>query len=307
MKKNLAGKLYLAFQITAAVLTIFLLSQIGPPLLGFVKAVVARSSHCSIGQSLKGLSAITDLREWEEEVASQTKLIKREMEFSLWESPAGELWMPNGSHNLIADLLAEQRQRLYGDPPCAPGDVVIDCGAHVGVFTREALAAGARLVVAVEPSPVNIECLRRNLAAEISAGKVIVYEKGVWDRDDVLFLEHNPANSGADRVVTKQSSGEVLTVPLTTIDKMVSELGLTDVGMIKMDIEGAERKALAGAAGTLERFKPKLAISTYHLEDDPEVIPDVISSAGTSYEISCTFCSRFIRGDRVVPQVLLFR
>jgi hypothetical protein len=44
------------------------------------------------------------------------------------------------------------------------------------------------LVVAIEPSPANLECLRRNMSREIASGRVIVYPKGVWDREDVLAL-----------------------------------------------------------------------------------------------------------------------
>ena len=60
----------------------------------------------------------------------------------------------------------------------------------MGLYAKTALASGAKLVVAIEPAPENIECLRRNLAQEIAAGRVIVYPKGVWDKDDTLAL-HN--------------------------------------------------------------------------------------------------------------------
>ena len=59
-----------------------------------------------------------------------------------------------------------------------PGDVVLDCGANIGVFVRESLDAGAKTVVAIEPAPENIECLRRNFKDEIAAGRVIVYPEG---------------------------------------------------------------------------------------------------------------------------------
>ena len=65
-----------------------------------------------------------------------------------------------------------------------PGDVVLDCGANIGIFSKTALASGARLVVAVEPAPDTLECLRRNLGREIAERRVIVYPKGVWDHDD---------------------------------------------------------------------------------------------------------------------------
>jgi FkbM family methyltransferase len=62
--------------------------------------------------------------------------------------------------------------------------VVLDVGANVGTDTKSALAAGAAVVVAIEPEPVTLECLRRNLAAEIREKWVAIVPKGAWDKED---------------------------------------------------------------------------------------------------------------------------
>ena len=49
-------------------------------------------------------------------------------------------------------------------------------------------------------------------------------------------------------------------VPLTTIDKMVTELNLQRVDVIEMDIEGAERQVLTGTRATIAQFTPRMAI-----------------------------------------------
>ena len=99
-----------------------------------------------------------------------------------------------------------------------PGSVVLDCGAHIGVYVKEALSKGAKQVVAIEPAPENIECLRRNFAKEIAENRVTVYPKGVWDKEETLTLHVNPNNSAGDSFVIKgQDSQEVNQVHLTTI------------------------------------------------------------------------------------------
>jgi len=100
---------------------------------------------------------------------------------------------------LIYDL-AEQKRNIYGNR-IRPGDVVLDAGANIGVFTRKALWAGASKVVAIEPAPENLECLQRNFAAEIADGRVVLYPKGVWDKDDVLKLRVDPTDSARDTFV----------------------------------------------------------------------------------------------------------
>ena len=76
-------------------------------------------------------------------------------------------------------------------------------------------------------------------------------------------------------------------VPLTTIDKIVAELGLPRVDFIKMDIEGAEANALAGARDTLTRFKPRLAIAAEHKPDDEVDIPRAVRSLRADYQMEC--------------------
>jgi hypothetical protein len=68
------------------------------------------------------------------------------------------------------------------------------------------------------------------------------------------------------------------------LDDIADELKLGRVDFIKMDIEGAERHALAGARRLLAAHKPRLAICIYHAPDDPEVIPRVVREANDTYQ-----------------------
>jgi len=228
--------------------------------------------------------------------------------FELWHTPKGKFWMPPGDPTVLPDLLAEQEARVYGtgDHGIRSGDVVLDCGAHVGVYTRQALLDGARLVIAVEPAPENLECLRRNLAAEIAARRVIVCAKGVWDREDSMTLKVKSGNSARDSFFAIwEGSRPGPKVPLTAIDNLVSELKLERVDFIKMDIEGAEVRAVKGAASTLSRYKPRLAIASYHCPNDPNDIPVQIRKAWSGYRMARGPCTE--QAGQLYPEVLYFR
>ena len=224
----------------------------------------------------------------------------------LWSTPDGDWWVPAASKAAILYDLSEQDRDIYwtASGGIRPGDVVLDCGANVGVFAKKALAAGASRVIAIEPAPENLRVLKKNLAAEIAAGKVTVYEKGVWDKDDILKMSIDPTNSAADSFVRQREGGQFIELPLTTIDKLVAELGLERVDFIKMDIEGAERQAIAGAAETIKRFRPRMALCLYHLPDDPTVIPAAVLKIEPGYSFDCGCMNA---KDQVLAEVAHFR
>ena len=74
--------------------------------------------------------------------------------------------------------------------------------------------------------------------------------------------------------------------------------------MSKMDIEGAEREALAGAEAALRAHRPRLMIDAYHRTDDMRVLPGPVKTAGPSYRMSCG--PRESDGTRLVPHVIFF-
>jgi FkbM family methyltransferase len=242
--------------------------------------------------------------------AKRCRVVGSDAGFNLWETPLGRFWVPKRSNFLAFDL-AEQELQLYGVGPqgVQPGDTVLDCGANIGLFSRVALRSGARRVIAIEPAAENLECLRRNLKDEIASGSVVIVEQGVWDHRTTLTFTIDPTNSAADHFAASGSASlaNTIQVPVTTIDLLVAELGLSRVDFIKMDIEGSERQALAGARTTLAGFKPRLAITTYHKPDDLNVLPAIIRQWAPAYVMECGSCTFNWEKLRVEPEVLFFR
>jgi FkbM family methyltransferase len=274
----------------------------------FAIYVSGRSPHCPLSNALQCAENVQDQTRVKDRILAASREIERDAGYIHWDTPRGRYWMPAGSDFVLPFNLAEQQRQIYGKGERAvrSGDVVLDCGANVGAFVREALNAGASAVVAVEPAPENVECLRRNFAAEIAARKVLLYPKGVWDKDDVLTLQVVPKNSAADSFVMHQEGGvEGAKVPLTTIDKLVAELNLPRVDYIKMDIEGAEQRAIAGARQTIQKYHPRLALSAYHTPEDPARIPELVRQTWSGYRMECGPCAETPEW-RIRPDVLMF-
>lgn len=251
-----------------------------------------------------------DRRDIEAAIKAACELVRADPAgYELWRTPKGELWIPAGNGKSLPHFLAVMDQETYQSDSCAvrAGDVVIDCGAHIGLFTREALAAGAKLVVAVEPVPENIECLARNLAGEIRASRVVVCPKGVWEKSGTLSFAIRPTFSAGDGVVLEpKDMRNIERLPVTTIDELAAELGLDRVDFIKLHVEGSERQAIEGARATIAKFRPRLAVATDHRDDDAERIPEAVRAIRPGYRQECSACYVSARRLLILPSVLLF-
>ena len=166
-------------------------------------------------------------------------------------------------------------------------DIVIDCGVGWGDTTvyLASLAGSEGKVFAFDIVQDAFDALKKQIELNPKIKNIEKIKKAVTNINDQTFYTTDP--SPAARIVDYETPYKVLSI---TIDKFVEEKNISTVDFIKMDIEGAERDALRGAENTIRRFKPKLAISVYHLNDDYSVIPDIIKGFRKDYEfyLDCT-------------------
>jgi FkbM family methyltransferase len=225
----------------------------------------------------------------------------------LWQTALGPLWIPRPGADVIRHLQWEQtEQKVYNHPQAhvLKGDIVVDAGAHIGGFARVALQSGAGMVIAIEPEAANILAFQKNFPDEIRSGRVKLVTKGLWDQPGKLPL-HVSSSGDSHSVVVAQSGGKEETIELVTLDDLVTSLKLTRIDFIKMDIEGAEKKALQGARQTLSRFHPRLALSSYHEAGDPAAICDLVWKAWPGYLVAAKDLFQ-VQPGKAVPKVLFF-
>jgi FkbM family methyltransferase len=215
------------------------------------------------------------------------RLLGFENGMGLWQVGRHSYWIDGiDPHVQIADMVQASGMDVYRyrGRSVRQGDVVIDCGAFYGSFTRQALELGASLVVAVEPMPNRAACLRKTFAPEIARNRVIVAEVAVFSEEGSMSMEGNNAGS---HLVAGAQPGPVQ-VRVTTLDKLLTELGIAKIHFLKMDIEGAETGALRGATATIAKHKPFLAIATEHTNDKRQNCRSVIAqvrSFGLNYAL----------------------
>jgi FkbM family methyltransferase len=149
------------------------------------------------------------------------------------------------------------------------GGVAVDIGANIGYYTLlMARAVGPEgRVIAFEPDAANAELLRRNIA-ENGYANVIVVEAAVAESEGTVRLHLAEANSVNHRLSTDDDGRAVVEIPAVTLDGWLEANGVVRADFIKLDIEGAEIRALAGMARTFAGnpdLKMVLEFSPYNL------------------------------------------
>lgn len=125
-----------------------------------------------------------------------------------------------------------------------PGDLVLDIGANIGEFSLWAAARGAK-VIAFEPDPTTLACLRENIADR----PVEIEPIGLWHEAERMTFFTAPDD--ADGSLINQSDKSV-SIDVLPLDNIMEIRGFPPIRLIKMDAEGAEPEVLRGAAETLK-------------------------------------------------------
>ncbi|HEY2372483.1 MAG TPA: FkbM family methyltransferase [Gaiellaceae bacterium] len=155
----------------------------------------------------------------------------------------------------------------------ADADLVLDVGSHTGFYALLASRGrpGAR-VIAVEPDSYNVAALRENIRA--ASAPIELVAKAASDRSGRAVFHQNLGTVGSS-LVERRGTGPIRVVETetTTIDEIVGP-GASGTILLKLDVEGAEGLALAGAERTLRSALAATAIV--------ELNPLALAAAGSS-------------------------
>ena len=170
------------------------------------------------------------------------------------------------SLTLYASGHFEANEFAFLDRVLGPGMVFLDGGANEGLYTifASAKVGGEGRVIAVEPSPRELARLRRNVEMN-NARTVEIVEAALAEQPGVLSLqvaedEHSGQNTVGAFAYEGVKTTTTTEVEATTIDDIVRQHALAKIDVIKLDIEGAEIRALRGADTVLREMRPLLLV-----------------------------------------------
>jgi FkbM family methyltransferase len=181
------------------------------------------------------------------------------------------VWPAGASVEALLQIVSELQnnqhpnQYLWRETKIKSGDVVLDIGACEGGFAARAAESGCR-VIAIEPSRTMIRTMQRLFQLRGLEMPTIANCLLGSAPNRLHYLEH-AGNPGKSRVVS-EAVPESYPVDVLKLDDLVVSLGLSRLDFIKCDAEGADVDILKSGQKTLAKFRPKLAICTYHRDND---------------------------------------
>jgi FkbM family methyltransferase len=166
-----------------------------------------------------------------------------------------------------------------------PGMTVFDVGANVGYFTLLAarlVGSGGR-VHAFEPTPSVAHRLAENVAMNKLESQVCCNAVAVGDEVGVVSLHTQRDDSEGNNIFSDDGSGASISVPVLTLDAYITDHSIKSVDVMKLDVEGAEIKVLAGANSLLSRADSPILIA--------EANPSALRRSGGDVRELCNVCS----------------
>ena len=143
---------------------------------------------------------------------------------------------------------------------CKPNAQVLDIGANIGVTAVLLGSLAPRgIVAAVEPVPAAYHLLQQNVAAA-GASNVRLHNFALGATDGTVRMQGNPQNLSGAFIADQHAINDDFhfseDVRVCRLDDVFSELGLSGLDLVKIDVEGYELDVLEGGCRTLLEHKP---------------------------------------------------
>ncbi|MEK6280450.1 MAG: FkbM family methyltransferase [Acidobacteriota bacterium] len=179
----------------------------------------------------------------------------------------------NFSEYLNSNFLSAAETRFLTTQSFPEGDI-IDVGAHIGFISiLMAKRYPNRTIHAFEASPSTCRSLNGNL--ELNEIKnVQTHNLAITDHEGKVTFNANPGHRATNSIALESDLYKI-SIPCTTIDNFIEKNNLSQIALLKIDVEGHEDSVLKGAEKTLE----KTQMVFY------EVCPSNTQKAGTDIEI----------------------
>jgi FkbM family methyltransferase len=171
---------------------------------------------------------------------------------------------------------------------CKPGDIVLDIGAHIGLFSciaAKIIGSGGQ-IFAFEPTPTTNILLKKTIVINELQPLVHVRDEAMGSAtgSTTFYISEGSADNSNSMVsYLNDRALHGINIMVLTIDRFVQQEQLPKVNFIKIDVEGAEYDVLLGAGNTLKNLQPSCILAIH---------PEPIAAKGDKLEDIYDFIDR---------------
>lgn len=141
-----------------------------------------------------------------------------------------------------------------------------------------------RYIYSFEPDVQNYKRAVENLS---HYNNIDMVPYGLWSRKTELKFTSIQGGDYIGSQIEQNENTSSTVVPVTSLDLFFSDKPQDEwPTIIKMDIEGAEKEALVGAANIIKAKKPQLIICAYHKPEDIYELPQTILKIRGDYQFT---------------------
>jgi len=153
----------------------------------------------------------------------------------------------NNKHTVLPESFTyheiyTRQDYIRGDCKVKPGDIVVDCGGNIGIFTSFAFDNGAYRVLSFEPFFDNFELNKKN------NHNAEVFNLAVSDKsDETIELLYTPTGNGGHTTILSEMESQEghfehknIYIKTITLDDIISRNFIDHIDFLKVDTEGAE-------------------------------------------------------------------
>lgn len=179
----------------------------------------------------------------------------------------------NRLHQVIAETFDPADWHFYQKEhtEIKEGEILVDVGTAEGLFPLTVADKCSHLYL-VEPGQIFNGCLQKTFAPFMH--KTTIINRAVGNEDGEISFDENSLDGKVSE------AGGITRIGINKLDTLLEGKKIT---YLKADIEGFEQEMLKGAEQTIKANKPKIAITTYHTENNPDDIISIIKGYVPEY------------------------
>jgi FkbM family methyltransferase len=155
------------------------------------------------------------------------------------------------------------------------GEILLDIGTAEGLFPLTVVDICSHIYM-VEPSTTFHKCLNKTFSNHLD--KVTIFNTAIGNEDGTITFNED----SLDGMISDVSTDDSQQMSIQKVDTLFKNG--EKITYLKADIEGFEAEMLKGAEQTIKRNKPKIAITTYHTQNEPNEIIDIITGFVPEYK-----------------------